>query len=269
MDVNVQWVELLESLLTYGEDVSPRGIVTKEILGYQSVIDMNKPMVVVPQRKMNYRFMCGEAFWILSGSNRVSEIAPFMKAISKFSDNGITFNGAYGPKVVDQLQYVIESFVVDGWKTRQAIINIWRENPRPSRDIPCTLSLQFLIRDGALNCMATMRSSDAWLGWVYDTFNFSMISAWIVIQLRKNEIFRNLRLGNLYLTAGSQHLYERDIESAKEVIKSEKSRPAVTPINLDYYTHPDFLLADLKIAGMQEEGWELDVPLFFNQIKDF
>ena len=57
------------------------------------------------------------------------------------------------------------------------IINIWRENPRSSKDIPCTLSLQFFLREASdqlwLHTIATMRSNDAWLGVPYDTFNFN------------------------------------------------------------------------------------------------
>ena len=264
-NINSKWLDLLFGLNGFGQIASPRGMQTKELIAYQSVIDMNNPILSNVNQGMNYKFMCGKAYWILSGSNRVKDITPFMKAIAKFSDNGITFNGAYGPKVVDQLEYIRSSFIEKGPDCRQAIINIWRENPRDSRDIPCTLSLQFLIRDNRLNCVATMRSSDAWLGWVYDTFNFSMVSAYIAIMLCSNEQFEKLELGDLFLTAGSQHLYKGNWEDARKIIERPVKYIETKPINLDYYTHPDFLLEDLRQAGMEE--WD-DLPVFFNQIKD-
>ena len=83
-----------------------------------------------------------------------------------------------------------------------------------TNDVPCTLSLQFLIRNGELNCIATMRSSDAWLGWVYDIYNFSMVSLYVMLQLKSQHKFK-YNLGHLYLTVGSQHLYKQQFEKAQ------------------------------------------------------
>lgn len=63
-----------------------------------------------------------------------------------------------------------------------------------------------------------MRSSDAWLGWVYDVHNFSCISAFIALHLK------GVELGALFLTAGSQHLYEGNTEAAKKVIKCYETK---------------------------------------------
>lgn len=268
MNINTEWVKLLADIMQYGSPTYPRGIATKEIIGRTSVIDMSNPIIDIPQRKMNYKFMCGEAYWILSGSNRVSEIKKFMKAITIYSDNGLMFNGAYGPKVVEQLWYVTDSLFKDK-DSRQAVMTIWRENPHPSKDIPCTLSLQFIIRDNMLHCIANMRSSDAWLGWVYDTFNFSMISAWVAIFLRNKSIeFENLQLGNLHLTVGSQHLYNQNFEQAQEVIDSYASidLPYIGTIDLSLYKEPDQLTVELYNTGRQ--NFELIDSPFFTQIRN-
>jgi thymidylate synthase len=65
-----------------------------------------------------------------------------------------------------------------------------------------------------------MRSSDAWLGWVYDVFNFSCLSAFVALHLQKTT--RNpekYSLGYLFLTAGSQHLYATNHSDAKKIIR--------------------------------------------------
>lgn len=262
-NINEEWLTLLERLILEGEQVNPRSQGTIEILGYQSKINMSYPIITLPERKLNYKFMLGEAWWILSGSNRVADITQYMKNIARFSDNGITFRGAYGPKVVEQLDYVTESLIVDK-DSRQALMTIWRESPRPSKDIPCTVALQFIIRDGKLNCMATMRSSDAWLGWTYDTFNFSAISAWIAIALRKKYPF--LTLGDLYLTAGSQHLYDRNVEEAMEILKSNSGHISTRPIDLNRYQSPDKLLEDIQRGANGQ--WAACTP-FMSQVEEF
>lgn len=263
-DINIVWVNMINDLLTNGSVHSPRGFKTIEILGYQTVTDMSCNVLNIPDRKLNYRFLCGEAYWILSGSNRVSEIIPFMKAISRFSDDGTFFHGAYGPKVVDQLLYVKQNLTKDP-SSRQALINIWRENPRESKDIPCTVSLQFIIRDNKMNCIATMRSSDAWLGWVYDTFNFSMIAAYVCKSLNY-ENGTNYSLGNLYLNAGSQHLYEQHFEAAFDMLKhpgiSWHLGSDLNSFVQDKSEGGEAILRELYAAGTQQDPTE---P-FFQQI---
>ena len=220
-DANLAWIKLLATLIREGQECAPRGKKIKEVLGYQSTVDMSRCIVAVPERQLGYKFMAAEAAWILSGDDRVATISPFARHISSFSDNGNTYFGAYGPKVLDQLPYVISALVND-LDTRQAVINIWRENPGPSKDIPCTLSAQFLIRGDKLHCIDTMRSSDAWLGWPYDVFNFSMLSYEICRRLKDQGVY--VTPGTLYLTAGSQHLYEPQWKEARAIIMTDYER---------------------------------------------
>lgn len=211
--VNLAYKELLHDILQRGMPASPRGLDCKELLGHQTVIDMERPFVTIPARKIGNKFRAAEAAWILSGDNRVSTIAPYSTKIKDYSDDGEYFAGAYGPPFRDQLPYVLNCLRADSY-SRQAVISIWRPRPYSSKDIPCTVSLQFLIRHNRIHTIATMRSSDAWLGWVYDVHNFSCISAFIALHLK------GVELGALFLTAGSQHLYDGNTEAAKKVIKS-------------------------------------------------
>lgn len=236
MSTNSEWQELLRKLLA-APTVAPRGLKTKELIGWQTTIDMKSPYITVAERNIGNKFRYAEAAWILSGDNRVATIKPYSKIIETFSDDGIRFFGAYGPKVVDQLSYVIQTLHSDS-NSRQAVINIWREKPSQSKDIPCTCSLQFLIREDILYCIATMRSSDAWLGWVYDIFNFSCISNYIKIQL-KHQFKKTIELGTLTLNAGSQHLYKQHWSRAQDCLGS-KSKGS-TKLNSGYKTGQDFV----------------------------
>lgn len=240
---NKEFTSLLGRLLNACE-TSPRGIKTRELLAHQTTIRMADPRVTLAARNIGEAFRYAEAAWILSGDNRVSTIGPYAKMIKTFSDDGIRYFGSYGPKVVDQLSYVAQKIVQDS-DTRQAVMNIWRENPGPTRDVPCTLSLQFLVRNGELHCVATMRSSDAWLGWPYDVFNFSMI-AWAVCIYVRQISGQEYRPGFLFLTAGSQHLYESNFSAAKGVINDGTENDAGFPLaNPHSYGSVDALVQHL------------------------
>jgi thymidylate synthase len=216
---NNVWARLLQRILQGGDNSFPRGFKCIEVLQHTVIVNMVHPVITNQERKLNYRFMAAEAHWILTGDDRVETITPYNSKMKDFSDDGVKFFGAYGPKVMGQLDYVISKLVADPW-SRQAGINIWRENPPETKDVPCTVSVFFSIRSGRVNCHVFMRSSDAWLGFPYDVFNFSMLS--YLVCARLNHLPRlqvdNLEPGNLYLTMANSHLYQHNQVGAQDCI---------------------------------------------------
>lgn len=259
------WIKDLDHVISYGNMASPRGMKVVESLAYQSVVMMNDPVILNEKRKLGYKFMAAEAAWILSGDNRVKTIAPYSKDIAKFSDDGLTFFGAYGPKVFAQIPYVVSALHND-LDSRQAVINVWRETPPPTKDVPCTLSLQFLVRENVLHCVASMRSSDLWLGHPYDIVNFSAVAFTVLLQLSIMQ-GDELNLGYLFLTAGSKHIYERNFDGVKEVLDDfygtsaqEKQRPERVLFNPKKFDDAnefiqclwDFANTDIGIRGLYD-----------------
>lgn len=212
------WLNTLNSIYSSGLAAAPRGMPIKELLAFSTRVDMHYPIVDVPERKLGYKFMAAEAAWMLSGDNRVETIAPYSQTIAKFSDDGLTFFGAYGPHILAQLGYVIDTLIKDP-DSRQAVCAIWQANPPESLDIPCTVSAHWLIRHERLYCVDYMRSSDIWLGWPYDVFNFSMLSYYIALMIRE-ATGKWYAPATLTLMASSQHLYERDTAGAEAIFKN-------------------------------------------------
>jgi len=253
-DFSTTWLEALSSLLAFGAKVSPRGASTLEYPHATWCVDSRRPVLRVPERKLSYQFMVAEAFWILTGDNRVATIAPFNRRISDFSDDGETFFGAYGPRIADQLPYVICKLVADPC-TRQAGLTIWRENPPPTKDVPCTVAVFFSIRDKKLHGHVFMRSSDVWLGIPYDVFNFSMLIHY-VCALYNNAVVvgDQVEPGLLYLTAASSHLYDSNYEAAQQLTRLPNAtlpQPRTPPA---LYTDPAVLLNQLKILRTSKLG---------------
>lgn len=255
--MNKVWYNLLLEVMSKGARSAPRGQKIVEILNNTLEIDMKYPVVTWKARKMGYRFMVAEAAWILNGDNKVSTIGPWSKEISRFSDDGISFFGAYGPKFVDQSLYVSNTLLADR-DTRQAVINIWRENPGPTKDVPCTINLQFLIRDNKIHTVANMRSSDCWLGVPYDAFNFTMMTATIMLRLRQLG-WDNLQLGTLYMNAGSRHIYERNFEQVKAVLDSKEDDIDFQQPEFDPYTFRDSEHLIKHLHSLRDlEDWDRD-----------
>jgi len=251
--INAQYLKAIGDIVALGKEVKPRDLTCLELTNHQFVAPMTHPIITLINRKLSYRFMAAEAAWMLSGDNRVSSISKYCKAIYKFSDDGIFFFGAYGPKIIDQISYAADCLRND-IHSRQAVINIWRENPRPSKDVPCTLSLQFLIRDGAIHTIATMRSQDVWLGLPYDFFNFTAVTSAVALMLREAYY---PKLGKLSINAGSRHLYCTNLEAARSMFKDPDERRC-PEINLIRSTSVDDIVAKLyRVADKKDSIWDL------------
>lgn len=247
--------EACMNVMTLGDVASPRGKMVREIVGERVAFDMRYPIVTNPARDIGYRFYAAEAYWILSGRNDLDFFRQLkMPFIWEFSDDGFLYSGAYGPKVVDQLTYVCDLLSEDS-DTRQAVIEVWRPNPRPSRDIPCTLSFQFLARGNKLHCIQSMRSSDVWLGYPYDAFNAAMLTTYILLLLRarKKNGRRGLDVGTHTLVVGSQHLYETNWSKAQGLI-ADKTEHWYEPLSVNDFAGPDQFLSYLYTCAQHADG---------------
>lgn len=231
--IDALYLKVLQKLLGnpfYEQTIrsSPRGMPITEMIGASVTLeDPRRCAISLAERKLNYHFMVAEFWWICSGDDRVASIVPYCQEIAKFSDDGQTFFGAYGARWRPQVEKVIQLLRTDP-DSRQAVVVTWRpilewlmfdqsEFPghykSATKDVPCTLTMQYLVRGGELRTIVTMRSWDAWLGLPYDLFNFSMLAACVAAEL-------GLHMGPLTVQAGSLHLYDRNIEQATKLVEA-------------------------------------------------
>jgi len=210
------WLLSLQDILTADYVVPTRQGLTLELLAQTHVIDMRYPFITVTKRNLNFRYIFNEARWVMSGSNSLDFSESIGKTQGPYSQDKMYMQGAYGPKWVDQLPYVLE-VLKDDPLSRQAVISIWHARPRVNSDIPCTTQMQFLIRRNQLHCMVTMRSSDAWLGRPNDWGVFALLSTEVLYRLN----MPGLILGDLHVTSASSHLYEKDLIDAEHVLKED------------------------------------------------
>lgn len=245
---NEIYFDLIQRLMQEKTMVSPRGMKTKEILCEKVIIDNPRDRIItLPYFSTSVRYAIGEFIWYLKATNKISEINFYSTVWKRFSDDGKTVNSAYGHRIfgkhkslkVNQWEWVKNKLVEDP-DSRQAVININLplDKYKPTKDFPCTLALQFLLRKNRLNLIAYMRSNDINWGFRNDMFCFSMFQELMTLQLA--EAFgKKIRLGKYYHVDGSVHIYERDFKKARmllqEVKKVQKSKPMkkMTLVNID------------------------------------
>jgi thymidylate synthase len=224
--VNDAWSAALSDLNTLVDvgksDPSRDGAVVAELIN--PVLVVNNPtrnIVTNPLRNMSMRYAVGELMWYMSGSNATSDIAQFSSAWNKLSDDGETANSAYGYRIhtmygFDQWEHAKELLRND-LNSRQAVIHIKGADDTPTKDTPCTVALQFLVRLGKLHMTVYMRSNDIWFGTPYDMFAFTCMQIRMAFEL-------GVGIGTYTHMAGSLHLYERDHIKYREAYEQHEKK---------------------------------------------
>jgi thymidylate synthase len=163
-------------------------------------------------------FSClGEFLWYMSGSNSLEVIKYYIKDYGKYSDDGMTIFGAYGPRLfdkggIDQLAYVVAKLKTNP-ASRKAVIQLFDAGDvvEHHEDVPCTCTLQFVARANKLHLHVNMRSNDAFKGLPHDVFSFTMLQEFVARNL-------GLGLGHYHHTVGSLHLYTGDLPKAEQFL---------------------------------------------------
>lgn len=204
-----KWFDLLKSL--NNPQPSRVGTVIGEVLNAVTIIaDPSRGIVHSKIRNMPMRYALGELMWYLSGSNKLKDIEKYSEFWKNISDDGETLNSAYGYRIFhqfgfDQWEYVKDKLTKDTF-SRQAVIHIKDASNVPTKDTPCTIALQYQIRDNKLYATTFMRSNDLWKGFPYDVFAFTALQVKLAMEL-------GVGLGTYTHIAGSLHMYEEDLKN--------------------------------------------------------
>ena len=173
---------------------------------------------IVSVRGISTAYLFGELLWYFTGRNDLEFISKFSKFWKHLSDDGKTANSAYGYIMMkkhgfNQINKIIQLLEKDPY-SRRALININVPNRKviETKDEPCTIALQFLIRNGKLNLTAMMRSNDIWLGTPYDVAFFTELQRYMAKRL-------NVKSGTYTHFVVSLHLYDRNVEDVQKMIE--------------------------------------------------
>lgn len=205
--------DALESL--YSAPVyAPRGLATKELLGVSYTVKAGDEYVQHRARKLSMKYIEAELAWYKKGNRWDTSITEHAKmwqtCIAK--DGGINSNyGQYLFGRDGQLQRVIQQLKQDP-DSRRAVAMILGQHRLhfAGIDTPCTMSMQFLLRAGAVHCIVTMRSQDAIWGAGNDTPFFGYVRDYVAKALGATP-------GDLTVFAGSFHVYERHFGMLEEI----------------------------------------------------
>jgi len=191
---------------------------TREILhAYLTIRNPRNRWVYSRKPGINPAFAIAEAFWILSGSNKASDINFWNPALPRYAGRAENYHGAYGFRLRNQFGFdqIERAYAAlhSNPNSRQVVMQIWSsvedfpdEDGGPvSADIPCNICSMLKVRSGRLEWTQVMRSNDLFRGTPYNFVQFTMLQEVLAGWL-------GYEMGGYLQICDSMHLYEDDLK---------------------------------------------------------
>jgi thymidylate synthase len=171
-------------------------------------------------RNLSRKVAAAEACQLIGGFSDPELMLRASPNFARFIEPGLrTFHGAYGTRIGHQIPAVVHKLTQDP-NTRQGVITLWDpllDNQPEKRDYPCTVMLQFELREDErhanawwLDMNVVMRSNDVWLGVPYDWFQFTQL------QLTLSNVL-GVPPGTYTHQSLSTHLYVSNIDDVQHL----------------------------------------------------
>lgn len=253
----------------------------EEIISHSFKIDDPRDRLISDKLRAMNIFQCvGHFLWITQGNFNLNSIRYYQPRAEEHSSDKVRMIGAYGPRLfgihhLNQIGYVKDVLDKDSTK-RRAIASIYLpqfDQHEKKDEIPCTLNLQYLIRDNALHSITYMRSQDAFNVLPYDVFLFTMLQEYITALLSPK--FDDLQVGAYHHFSGSFHVYTKNKEKVDKCVATEpliKQKMDPMPfddaeIELKTLNKFETLLRN-TVMTYKEKTSTVDFDFYFNYIKN-
>lgn len=251
-----QYLQLLAKILKDGKTKPTRGVVPiKSIFGYQMHFDLRHGFPMLTTKKMPFKIMANELLWFVSGSSNIKVLQDNkIHYWDDFADKELNLGPVYGVQwrhwkdphggEIDQLQWAIDQIKTNP-NSKAIIVSAW--NPADLEEMrlpPCHTMFQFDVTKGKLRMQLYQRSSDVFLGLPFNIAQYALLLQMVakVIGLEARE---------LVVSIGNAHLYQNQIEQAKEQLRRKPLAFPKLEISGDQRSIDDFTIEDFTITGYE------------------
>lgn len=212
-------------ILNEGKIVFPRN---KKCIEIENAVILFPPYVRFVNfecRHLKLSYIKKEFLWYLKGDKYDTSICEYASMWKNFINNDGSINSNYGQYIfgnMNQFDNVINELINDRDSRRASIIILqpYHLLNKDMKEVPCTYSINFRIREDKLNMSVKMRSQDAILGGGSDWPIFSFIHEMALNALKLK--YNNLKLGDYCHFVDSLHIYEKHFEMAKGISTNSK-----------------------------------------------
>lgn len=209
-----------QDLLALGKVCGPRGKETLELEDYQFTLQPFDRFTSFRARKLSLDYIKAELIWYIGGNpydTMITEHAQIWKDIRQPSGEFFSNYGQYIFGKQNGAQFVVDELLMDQ-DSRRAVIPLLNASHlfHNNKDVVCTYSMSFRIRNNRLNMSVNMRSNDAMWGMTNDVACFSFIHEiiWNMITAHMPSI----EMGHYTHKVDSLHVYERHYAMLSQLV---------------------------------------------------
>lgn len=219
-------------------------------------IQYEKPterVVFWPSRDANPFFHLLESLWMLAGQNDVAFLKDIVGTMELYSDDGVTFNGAYGHRWRhhfdrDQLDIIANALKANP-NCRRQVLTMWdghHDLGLESVDLPCNTQVYFSADTGVLNMTVCNRSNDLiWGALGANAVHFSVLQEYMAARI-------GVPVGQYWQMSQNMHIYlEKHVALLQEMAS---------------YAFPSYLY---RGSDPYERGLVKPAPMFAGNMEKF
>lgn len=228
----------------------------------------NERVIFWPERDANPFFHFMECLWMLAGRNDVAMLTKYAANMVDFSDDGVSFNGAYGYRWRkffgrDQLPLIINALRANPDDRRQ-VLQMWDQTDlgRVSRDVPCNTEINFGIsHDGRLDMQVHNRSNDMiWGAYGANAVHFSFLQEFMAMCI-------GVPVGRYWQTSFNFHAYTEADAFKKSECLADRATDALTkrePFNPYALLPEEGGVEPYRVISVPYETWMQDLGVFLH-----
>ena len=212
-------------------------------------------VVFYPDRDANPYFHFMEGLWMIAGRNDVEWISRFNASIANYSDDGVTFHGAYGYRWrkhfgFDQIDIIAEQLRANP-DDRRIVLQMWDPKvdlARGGKDFPCNTAIKFRIVDGRLDMTVENRSNDMiWGAYGANAVHFSMLQEYVAAKI-------GVSLGHYWQVSTNFHSYMDTLKKHSALLLEKPSSP--------YHTGE---VGPFRMVNVNILDWESQLEVFMQE----
>lgn len=258
--------EAIRQIAMFGEERESRNGPVRVIPGPVTTMYTHPTERVLfwPERDANPFFHFFESLWMLNGCNDVAYLEQFVRRMREFSDDGVTFHGAYGFRWreffgFDQLDVIIKTLKANP-DDRRCVLQMWDPNADlggKGKDLPCNTQAYFAVAtDDRLDMTVCNRSNDIiWGAYGANAVHFSFLQEYVASAV-------GVPVGRYWQVSNNWHAYLKTLEPLQHLAERTTdgiSTPSGFLVDCPYSLHH---VATTPIMSLDRAVWDRDLTMF-------
>lgn len=205
------WIDILERIMAFGKiKDSQYGERQKELIDIVSVIEAED--VKAPYLPDYFPLSAGR---IRDYVSTIITASPVEGAKYTYGQRMRELEG------IDQIENIV-NILSEAPFSRRAVASLWDVKvDSESGNPPCLDLVQALVQGNKLYLTAYIRSNDMFSAWPENAFGLLSLMGMIIEKINEKRPDFSLAAGSLIIISSSAHIYERNWEKAKKILKKK------------------------------------------------